>query len=89
MPLIENKALLNWLVRPPTEIEFLRSRQIKPFQINKLEEIWKEKPTAGIKDLSVVTQEIKQQPVLLRYRDPKQYREIFEPLVKLEADYDR
>lgn len=59
MPLIENKALLNWLVRPPTEIEFLRSRQIKPFQINKLEEIWKEKPTAGIKDLSVVIQEIK------------------------------
>lgn len=30
-----------------------------------------------------------QQPVLLRYRDPKQYKEIFEPLIKLEADYDR
>lgn len=30
MPLIENKALLPWLVRPPTEIEHLRSRQIKP-----------------------------------------------------------
>jgi regulator of nonsense transcripts 1 len=27
--------------------------------------------------------------VLLRYRDPKQYREIFEPLIKLEADYDK
>ena len=27
--------------------------------------------------------------MLLRYRDPKQYKEIFEPLIKLEADYDR
>ena len=26
---------------------------------------------------------------MLRYRDPKQYKEIFEPLIKLEADYDR
>jgi regulator of nonsense transcripts 1 len=29
------------------------------------------------------------QPVLLRYRDPKQYKDIFEPLIKLEADYDK
>jgi len=26
---------------------------------------------------------------LLRYKDPKQYKEIFEPLIKLEADYDK
>jgi regulator of nonsense transcripts 1 len=36
-----------------------------------------------------VQEEAKQQPVLLRYRDPKQYRDIFEPLIKLEADYDK
>lgn len=29
------------------------------------------------------------QPVLLRYKDPKQYKDIFEPLIKLEADYDK
>lgn len=28
-------------------------------------------------------------PVLLRYRDPRQYRDIFEPLIRLEADYDK
>lgn len=28
-------------------------------------------------------------PVLLRYKDPKQYKDIFEPLIKLEADYDK
>ena len=50
--LIENKALLNWMVRYPTEIEFKRSRQINSAEINKLEELWKEKPTAQIADLS-------------------------------------
>lgn len=34
-------------------------------------------------------QEKAQQPVLLRYKDPKQYKEIFEPLIKLEADFDK
>ena len=27
--------------------------------------------------------------MLLRYKDPKQYKEIFEPLIKLEADFDK
>ena len=44
--LIENKALLSWLVRFPSDIEFKRSRKITPQQINRLEELWKEKPSA-------------------------------------------
>jgi regulator of nonsense transcripts 1 len=44
--LIENKALLNWLVRYPSEMEFKRSRKINNSEINKLEELWKEKPNA-------------------------------------------
>ena len=51
--------------------------------------MWKERPQAELKDLTEATQERAQQAVLLRYRDPKQYKEIFEPLIKLEADYDR
>ena len=43
-PLIENKAVLSWLVKTPPEIEVRRSRKIKPQDINKLEELWKEKP---------------------------------------------
>jgi len=39
--------------------------------------------------LEVVKQEAPPKSVQLRYRDPKQYKEIFEPLIKLEADYDR
>ncbi len=45
-PLIENKAILSWLVKYPPEIEFKRSLKIKPQEINKLEELWKEKPQA-------------------------------------------
>ena len=51
--------------------------------------MWKERPQAELKDLTEATQERAQQAVLLPYRDPKQYKEIFEPLIKLEADYDR
>jgi regulator of nonsense transcripts 1 len=43
-PLIENKAILHWLVKPPPEIEVKKSRKIRPQDINKLEELWKEKP---------------------------------------------
>jgi len=42
--LIENKTILSWLVKYPAEIEFKRSRKIKPQEIIKLEELWKEKP---------------------------------------------
>ena len=44
---------------------------------------------ASFDDLNHVVQEKLQQPVLLRYKDPKQYKEIFEPLIKLEPDYDK
>ncbi len=44
---------------------------------------------ADVKDLEEQKKEESQNPVLLRYRDPKQYKEVFEPLIKLEADYDR
>ena len=88
--LIENKALLSWLVRFPLESEFKRSRMITAQQINKLEEMWKEKPLAQVSDIGTMSKkEVMQNPVLLRYKDPQQYRDIFEPLIKLEADYDK
>lgn len=52
MPLIENKALLSWLVRSPTELEHARSRKIKPMQMSKLEEVWKQRPSADLADLT-------------------------------------
>ena len=89
MPLIENRALVSWLVRAPTEIEFQRSRAIKQQEIRRLEEAWRLRPLADLIDLEEAKQEPTEQEVLLHYRDPRQYREIFEPLIKLEAEYER
>ena len=50
-PLIEDKQFLSWLVRVPTEKELLRCRQITTKQINKLEEAWRENPSATLYDL--------------------------------------
>ena len=55
-PLIENKALVNWLVKFPPESEVRRSRKIKPQDINKLEELWKEKPQAQVSDIGAAKQ---------------------------------
>ena len=89
MPLIENKQLQTWLVGEPTPQDISRSRAIPPHQLAKLEELWQKNPHAKFEDLNHVATEKLQQPVLLRYKDPKQYKEIFEPLIKLEADYDK
>jgi regulator of nonsense transcripts 1 len=50
-PLIEDKAFLSWLVKVPSEKEQLRTRQITTAQINKLEDLWRENPTATLMDL--------------------------------------
>uniref|UniRef100_A0AAQ4NXC5 UPF1 RNA helicase and ATPase n=1 Tax=Gasterosteus aculeatus aculeatus TaxID=481459 RepID=A0AAQ4NXC5_GASAC len=50
-PLIQDRCFLSWLVKIPSEQEQLRARQITAQQINKLEELWKENPTARLEDL--------------------------------------
>jgi len=88
-PLIEDRCFLPWLVKIPSEQEQLRARQITAQQINKLEEIWKSNPDAMLEDLEKPGADDEPQPVLLRYEDAYQYQNIFGPLVKLEADYDK
>ncbi|XP_076041581.1 upf1 RNA helicase isoform X2 [Oratosquilla oratoria] len=88
-PLINDRALLPWLVRVPSEAEQLRARQITAQQINKLEELWKENASATFDDLERPGIDEEPQQVCLRYEDGFQYQNIFGPLVKLEADYDK
>eukprot|EP00061_Rhincodon_typus_P009192 g32490.t1 len=80
-PLIQDRCFLSWLVKIPSEQEQLRARQITAQQINKLEELWKDLEKPGVDE--------EPQHVLLRYEDAYQYQNIFGPLVKLEADYDK
>eukprot|EP00124_Ichthyophonus_hoferi_P000001 Ihof_evm1s1 gene=Ihof_evmTU1s1 len=104
LPLIDDRCFLSWLVKVPTEQEQLRARQIGTSQINKLEELWKATPEAEVSalspppslylsiyigDLEKPGVDEEPQPVLLRYEDAYQYQNIFGPLVKLEADYDK
>jgi len=58
--------------------------------IAKLEEMWKDNASATIADLERAAGiDDEPAPVLLKYDDAYQYQNIFGPLVKIEADYDR
>lgn len=46
-------------------------------------------PTAALEDLEKPGVDTEPESVLLRYEDAYQYQRIFQPLVKLEAEYDR
>ena len=88
-PLIEDRQFLSWLVKVPSETEQARARQITWSQINKLEDLWKDDAKATVEDLEKPGVDDEPQPILLRYEDAYQYQNIFGPLVKIEADYDR
>lgn len=66
-PLINDRAMLPWLVRVPSEAEQLRARQITAQQINKLEELWKENASATFDDLERPGVDEEPQQVCLRF----------------------
>ena len=89
-PLIEDRSFLPWLVSAPSDQEQLRARHLSPQMIAKLEEMWKENASATIADLEKgAGVDDDPAPVLFRYDDAFQYQNVFGPLVKIEADYDR
>eukprot|EP00898_Chlorokybus_atmophyticus_P007745 jgi/Chlat1/7972/Chrsp69S00590 len=88
-PLFDDRSFLPWLVKVPSEQEQLRARQISAQQINRIEELWKANPEATLEDLEKPGVDEEPQPVALRYEDAYQYQNVFGPLVKLEADYDK
>ena len=88
-PLIDDRSFLSWFVKPPSENEQLRSRQISFQQINRLEDLWRENANATLEDLEKPGIDDEPQPVLLIYEDAYQYQNIIGPLVKIEADYDK
>ncbi|CAN8267228.1 unnamed protein product [Cochlearia groenlandica] len=88
-PLIDDRCFLPWLVKVPSEQEQLRARQISAQQINKIEELWKTNPDATLEDLEKPGVDDEPQPVQHKYEDAYQYQNVFAPLIKLEADYDK
>jgi regulator of nonsense transcripts 1 len=65
-PLIDDRSFLSWLVKPPSEQEQLRARQISFPQINKLEDLWRDNANATLDDLEKPGVDDEPQPVLLR-----------------------
>lgn len=90
-PLIEDRSFLTWLVKAPTEAEVMRApkQHISFHQINRLEELWKENANATLEDLDKPGVDEDPPGILLKYEDAYQYQNIFGPLVKIEADYDK
>eukprot|EP00227_Mantoniella_beaufortii_P010412 CAMPEP_0197594112 /NCGR_PEP_ID=MMETSP1326-20131121/19759_1 /TAXON_ID=1155430 /ORGANISM="Genus nov. species nov., Strain RCC2288" /LENGTH=1013 /DNA_ID=CAMNT_0043160221 /DNA_START=77 /DNA_END=3114 /DNA_ORIENTATION=+ len=88
-PLIADKMFLPWLVKVPGEQDALRARQLSTVQANRLEELWKTNPDAVLDDVDRPGEDDEAQPVALRYADAYQYQNVFGPLLKMEADYDK
>ena len=88
-PLIDEKRFLSWLVKIPDEECESKARQLYGQQIAILEELWKENPSAKLDESVKKTAGPLLPRVPLRFEDSNQYVQIFEPLIKLEAEYDK
>jgi regulator of nonsense transcripts 1 len=75
------------LIASPSKTEKLRSYQISFTQISRLEDLWRDNVNATLKDLQ--KSGVDDEPILLRYEDAFQYQNVFSPLVKIEANYDK
>ena len=87
-PLISDRMFLPWLVKVPDDTD----RKITTIQIGQLEETWREARQSANSPLFVVDSIEPMAnviPVALKYATVFSYQEVFEPLVKLEAEYDR
>jgi len=73
-PLINERILLDWLLKVPSDAASERACQITVSQINRLEERWKEDPTATLEDLDYIEYDIGPEKVLVQYIDAEQYK---------------
>lgn len=88
-PLIDEKRFLPWLVTVPDEETQQKGRILSGQQILTLEEMWKQNPNAKLEESHKhsVAQSLPRVP--LRFDNSPQYVHIFEPLIRLEAEYDK
>ncbi|CAL8463239.1 g2773 [Coccomyxa elongata] len=88
-PLIEDRAFVPWLIKHPSDQEILRARHLSMAQITALEEAWRQNPSATVDEIEKPSADEEAAPVALTYEDAYAYQNVFGPLVKLEAEYDR
>ncbi|SPJ10470.1 regulator of nonsense transcripts, putative [Plasmodium sp. DRC-Itaito] len=89
-PIIEDRFFLEWLVNIPSNEEAEEKGKLSTsYNVNKLEELWKNKKDVYIDDLNLEILNDEPNKVELKYEDAHHYQSIFSPLVQLEADYDK
>lgn len=89
-PLIDDRVFLPWLVAAPTADEVReQAHPVTAQHLNKLEQLWKLHPEATLGDVDRPGMDDTALPVLLRYENAYHYQNVFAPLVKMEAEYDK
>ncbi|KYN99432.1 putative regulator of nonsense transcripts [Plasmodium gaboni] len=89
-PVIEDRFFLEWLVNIPSNEEAERKGKLSTsYNVNKLEELWKNKKDVYIDELNLEILNDEPNSVELKYEDAYHYQSIFSPLIQLEADYDK
>uniref|UniRef100_A0AC35TGV9 Regulator of nonsense transcripts 1 n=1 Tax=Rhabditophanes sp. KR3021 TaxID=114890 RepID=A0AC35TGV9_9BILA len=87
--LIEDRALLPWLAKVPSQKDRAKSFHITSTQMRALEELWRQNPSADFSDLNKPGIDEVVEPVQQTYKDAYNYRRILNPLIRLEAEYDK
>lgn len=88
--LIEDRTLVDWLVTIPSAEEMeKKGKCTTTYNVNRLEELWKNKKDVYIEELDAEVVNDEPNKVELQYKDAVHYESIFGPLVKLEAEYDK
>ncbi|ORX65165.1 hypothetical protein DL89DRAFT_261429, partial [Linderina pennispora] len=85
--LIHDRKFVSWLIKVPSTKEQIAAKAVSAQQIRHLEDVWTGNSSATLGSADADDADV--QKVLLRYEDAYQYQNIFGPLVKIEADYDR
>lgn len=90
-PLIAGRSFVPWLIRVPSDAETEKAKQVDGRQVNTLEDSWRDQNTesCNIEDLDTARFESEIQSVQIRYQKPCQYKEVFSPLIRMEANYDK
>ncbi|KAJ1799779.1 ATP-dependent RNA helicase [Coemansia sp. RSA 2399] len=88
-PLIHERQLISWLVRVPSAKALKSAKAMSSQQIGSIEDMWARSTGTASSEASKAEAEVEVNKALLRYEDAYQYQNIFGPLVKVEADYDR
>lgn len=89
-PVIEDRALVDWLVNIPGEDDASQQGKTTTSQyVNQLEELWKHEKDGAVEEITPDVALEDPTKVELHYKDAYHYKTVFAPLIKLEADYDK